>query len=264
MPNCIETWYLPAKIDNGVLMSGMLVSDGTLVDACADTNKRVVDTDSHSEVKHVDESVNTTVEVAEVNELKGSGDNVLVDEQSRPSVVAEAEGDLQGGSAEGEGDMGMLMDSMTQEEPRPMLVQAIEEDPSLATARALAKSQTEGYQVRDGIVFRTRLDKFGDARDQICLTKSYRTNCMKMAHDNFGHQGHNKMIDLIRPYFYWPTITKDCLSHIKSCSVCQRMDKSVPRKVRMRKESWLPSQQKGWPLIWWGHSQQLWVASNTF
>ena len=87
--------------------------------------------------------------------MEGSGDNVLVDEQSRYSVVVEAEGVLQDGSAEVEGDMGMLMDSMTQEEPRTMLVMAIEEDPSLATTRALAKSQTECYHVRDNIVFRT-------------------------------------------------------------------------------------------------------------
>ena len=62
-----ETWYLPTKMDNGVLMSGMLLSDGTLMDACADTNKGVVDTDSHSEENHAVESVNTTVEVAEMN-----------------------------------------------------------------------------------------------------------------------------------------------------------------------------------------------------
>ena len=41
-------------------------------------------------------------------------------------------------------------------------------------------------------------------------------------------------MEIIRHFFYWPTITVDCLNHIKSCEKCQRMDKSVPRKSLMQ------------------------------
>ena len=75
---------------------------------------------------------------------------------------------------------------------------------------------------------------FGDAREQICLPQPYRAKCLMMAYNKFGHQSRNKMVDLIRPLFYWPTITVDCLAHIKSCDVCQKMDKSFPKKCTMQ------------------------------
>ena len=52
-----ETCYLLAKIEDGILVSGILVSDGTLVDASADTKKGEVDLDSCSEESRVQESL---------------------------------------------------------------------------------------------------------------------------------------------------------------------------------------------------------------
>ena len=129
-----------------------------------------------------------------------------------------------------------------------MLAQATEADPTLATARSLAMSKLEGYHYLDGIVFRTRLDVFGDAREQICLPLPYRSKCLKMAHNNFGHQGRNKMVDFVRPFFYWPTITVDCLAHIKSCNVRQKMEKSLPKKCTMQERELVsvPAERE-WP-----------------
>ena len=161
---------------------------------------------------------------------------VLVDDAERPSVSVEAGGDQVGGSAEGEGEgeQTVLLEGITEEVPRPKLAQATTADPTLATTRSLAQTKSEGYHYKDGIVFRTRLDKFGDAREQICLPQPYREKCLRMAHNNFGHQGRNKMVALIRQFFYWPTITVDCLAHIKSCVICQKMDKSVPKQSSMQ------------------------------
>ena len=94
------------------------------------------------------------------------------------------------------------------------LGQATNNDDSLATARSLADSQSEGYHWQDGLVFRTRLNKLGDTIEQLCLPKPYRSKCLRMSHDNFGHMGQNKMADHIRKYFYWPFITADSMLHI--------------------------------------------------
>ena len=128
----------------------------------------------------------------------------------------------------------MSFEGIAMEVPRPKLAQATEDDPTLATARSLATSKIEGYHFLNGIVFRTRLDSFGDAREQLCLPQPYRAKCLKLAHNHFGHQGRNKMVDLIRPFFYWPTITVDCLAHIRQCEVCQKMDKAVPKPCMMQ------------------------------
>ena len=42
------------------------------------------------------------------------------------------------------------------------------------------------------------------------------------------------MVKLIRPFFYWPSITVDCLAHIRQCEVCQKMDKAVPKPCMMQ------------------------------
>ena len=57
---------------------------------------------------------------------------------------------------------------------------------------------------------------------------------MRMAHGKFGHQERNKMVELIKHFFHWPTMTKDCLKHIRACATCQKMDKSTPRRNEMQ------------------------------
>jgi len=39
--------------------------------------------------------------------------------------------------------------------------------------------------------------------------------------------------------FYWPTMTVDAAEHIKSCDICQRVDKILPRKMIMQKREWV-------------------------
>ena len=72
--------------------------------------------------------------------LRESDEVVLVNDVEQPSVLVEAGGDQVGGSAEGEGEQGVLLEGITSDVPRPKLVQATEVDPTLATARSLAVS----------------------------------------------------------------------------------------------------------------------------
>ena len=226
--------YLPPKMENGILKSGIMVRDGTLADADADTDMGNTESVSQCEERVVEHSLDSVVPEAEESELRESDEVVLVNDVEQPSVLVEAGGDQVGVSAEGEGEQGVLLEGITSDVPRPKLAQATEVDPTLATARSLAVSKSEGYHYQEGILFRTRLDKFGDAREQICLPQPYREKCLKMARDNFRHLGRNKMVELIRPFFYWPTITVDCLNHTKKCECCQKRYKSVPRKSFMQ------------------------------
>ena len=65
-------------------------------------------------------------------------------------------------------------------------------------------------------MFRTRLDKLGDAREPLCLPEEYRPKCLRLAHEHFGHLGRNKMSDYIRQFFFWPTITVDSIVTVSS------------------------------------------------
>jgi len=150
------------------------------------------------------------------------------------SDLVEAEGVALGGDAvEGNGDQ-ISMEGIYGDTPQNQLALATAEDESLVIVKNLAKQHKEGYHEKDGIVFRSRIDNFGYSKDQICLPAKYRPKCLALAHTQFGHQGRNKMTSLIKPFFYWPTMSRDCQEYIKDCVICQKMDKAKPSLNRMQ------------------------------
>jgi len=46
--------------------------------------------------------------------------------------------------------------------------------------------------------------------------------------------GRNKMVEMIRPYFYWPKLSQDCMRYIKGCRECQKYDKANPPRGLMQ------------------------------
>ena len=150
------------------------------------------------------------------------------------SVLVEGDGVSLGGSADQEGTQDLTVEGIKNSIPRTDLAEATRDDKTLQHLYKLATLEKEGYYLKDNILYRTRLDVFGSPREQICLPTPYRQKCLHLAHNNFGHQGRTKMTDLIRPYFHWPSMTKDCLTHVRQCETRQRMDKTTPRPNRMQ------------------------------
>ena len=142
------------------------------------------------------------------------------------SVNDEAEGVLTGGSADSEDEQNSFVTDGFQElGPEPLLGEMTRSDPTLVHIRSLAESEREGYHSKNGVIYRTRLDRQGESVQQICVPLPFRSKCLEMAHGKFGHQGRNKMTELLRPYFYWPTMSRDCRLTIKHCEACQKHDK---------------------------------------
>ena len=122
-----------------------------------------------------------------------------------------------------------MLQSIIPDTPTTKIAEATIADHTLASAGSLADSLTKSYYWQEQLLFRTRLDKVGDAWEQLCLPIPYRDKCFRMAHENFGHIGRNKMVGHIRTFFYWPTITMDSMKQIRSCQTCQKIEKSKPR-----------------------------------
>ena len=101
------------------------------------------------------------------------------------------------------------------------------------------------------MIYRTTLNRQGDPIEQICVPKKFRNKCLDMAHGKFGHQGRNKMVELLRPHFYWPTMSKDCMLHIKQCEKCQKEDKASvkPSPMQIRASSNIPFQNLSIDLV---------------
>jgi len=143
--------------------------------------------------------------------------------------LEEVGGDLMEGSA---GEDNLMLAAIGCSLPRTALAEATAEDEALQLARRLAREGRQGYRVVDGIVFRDWLDVSGNVTHQICLPTTYRAKCLRLAHAKFGHQGRNKMVALIRPYFYWPKMSSECARYIKGCAECQAYDKANPPRGR--------------------------------
>jgi len=138
--------------------------------------------------------------------LAEGGENVTL-------VLDEVEGEPLGGCADVDG---LMLDSIGNSVPRNALAQATAADQTLQVVKGLAREEKHGYREEDGVIFRSRLNDCGSVVQQICLPTNYRQTCLRMAHTKFGHQGCNKIVNLIRPYFYWPSMTSDCLKFIES------------------------------------------------
>ena len=174
-------------------------STGEQIQVSESTNSDVVeDSTGDEQVVHVDDG----------DEQKGECEMIL-ELKEKSSGESEVAGDQEEGSADIGVDGELSVESISSKVPTSLLVEATKSDDTLATARSLADSQSQGYFWKNDLVFRTRLNRMGDNIEQMCLPKEYREKCLTLAHENMGHMGRNKVSDHIRQYFYWPSITAD-------------------------------------------------------
>ena len=226
-----DTSYMPPRMEDGTLQPAVVVSEGTLVGEEVNTPIVTLAPDPQCEEGKV---IMSQADVEGELNREAECEESLGTEKKDASVVAEVTGDVVGGSAEVEGLPELNVQSITSDEPRMKMAEATLTDTTLSTARALADKLSEGYYWVEGLIFRTRLDRLGDNREQLCLPAQYRGKCLTMAHEHFGHPGRNKMGDHIRKFFYWPSITADSIKHVKSDMVCLKKDKANPRPMLMQ------------------------------
>ena len=55
---------------------------------------------------------------------------------------------------------------------------------------------------------------------QLVLTEKYQKQVLKGLHDDMGHLGRDRTIDLVRNRFFWPHMADDVDKCIKKCSRC--------------------------------------------
>ena len=57
---------------------------------------------------------------------------------------------------------------------------------------------------------------------QLVLPESFRTWALKVCHDDLGHLGVERTLDLLRDWFYWSGMTEEVTRHIRQCERCLR------------------------------------------
>lgn len=81
----------------------------------------------------------------------------------------------------------------------------------------------------DGVLYRRRRDN-EDLLYQLVLPEELRPMVLKSLHDDMGHMGIERTLDLVRTRFYWPKMAMDVEQKIKTCGRCVRR-KALPERA---------------------------------
>ncbi|XDV44757.1 hypothetical protein PO909_012997 [Leuciscus waleckii] len=81
----------------------------------------------------------------------------------------------------------------------------------------------------EGILYRKRQDN-EQTSYQLVLPKELRSPVLQSLHDDMGHMGIERTVDLARTRFYWPKMSADVEHKIKTCGRCVRR-KALPERA---------------------------------
>ena len=86
--------------------------------------------------------------------------------------------------------------------------------------KALIRNRTQ-LTLKHGVLYK---NKRVNARTKqlLVLPQSYRQRAMEGYHDQVGHLGQDRVLDLLRDRFYWPGMHADVVPYINSCPRCLR------------------------------------------
>ncbi|KAJ7998720.1 hypothetical protein DPEC_G00207810 [Dallia pectoralis] len=84
-------------------------------------------------------------------------------------------------------------------------------------------------ELRNGILYRTRQDE-GHTQYQLVLPEELREMVLTSLHDNMGHMGKGRTLDLARARFYWPRMASDIERKVKMCNRCV-LRKTLPERA---------------------------------
>ena len=83
--------------------------------------------------------------------------------------------------------------------------------------------------LKQGVLYkRSKVDK--RTKHLLVVPQTYRQRAIEGCHDQVGHLGQDRVLDLLRDWFYWPGIHLDVVSYINSCPRCL-CRKSQPDKA---------------------------------
>ena len=94
--------------------------------------------------------------------------------------------------------------------------------------KTLAKKKHQ-FRVDKSDLLKKTLQTPTGPRDVIVIPIGLRERLMKECHDNFGHQGRDRMSALLRERFYWPNLEADVERYIQRCKTCTISKERKPK-----------------------------------
>ena len=81
-----------------------------------------------------------------------------------------------------------------------------------------------------GVLFRER-EISGKKHKQLILPEIYRIQALQGLHDNMGHLGRDRTMDLVQSRFFWPSMSDSVQDYIKKCLPCIRRKAHIPARA---------------------------------
>ena len=80
--------------------------------------------------------------------------------------------------------------------------------------------------MRDGILYHKNESQEVNHPDrntmQLVVPEALRKQALQDCHDDLGHLGMDRTMDLLRDHYYWLGMIDDMIRHIKQCERCLR------------------------------------------
>ncbi|XP_061127111.1 uncharacterized protein LOC133147011 [Syngnathus typhle] len=126
------------------------------------------------------------------------------------------------------------------------LIQAQDRDPNIAPVKqsliggtpfatfenpisTLLNKEASKLIIRENLLYRN-VQRNGSPVHQLVLPKEYVTMVLKSLHDESGHLGIDKTLELLRDRFYWPKMGAEVEQYVKNCGHCITR-KALPQKA---------------------------------
>ncbi|XP_013855935.1 uncharacterized protein LOC106511737, partial [Austrofundulus limnaeus] len=84
-------------------------------------------------------------------------------------------------------------------------------------------------EVSNGVLYRRRQEG-AQTHYQLVLPEALRCVVLKSLHDDMGHMGIERTLDLVRKRFYWPKMSTEVENKVRTCNRCIRR-KTMPEKA---------------------------------
>ena len=85
--------------------------------------------------------------------------------------------------------------------------------------------------MREGILYRSRKEENGEMIYQLVLPVTERQTALRGLHDDVGHLGRDRTLELMRSRFFWPGMTESVQEYVKKCLPCIRRKSHIPDRA---------------------------------
>ena len=80
--------------------------------------------------------------------------------------------------------------------------------------------QWDRLRIRDDLLYRTRKSSDGDVTFQLILPRQYRSTALTSLHNDLGHMGYDRTLNMVRARFFWPKMADDVKRWCETCKRC--------------------------------------------